>query len=206
MSGVYGNKNALGKHWKLSEETRKRQSLAKLGKKSNSKGCRWNMSDEAKLKISLASKGKKKSFRTVEHKERISDRVSEAYRTGKVNWNIKGYFFSKKNNRGVPYRSSYELSAFQILEQLSEVKNYEYESLKVSYVDSQGKLRNTVPDILVNYVNGKKQIIEVKSEYYLNNENALLKITALEKYAKENDYEFSLWTLKELNRSKIKTS
>lgn len=47
--GKIGNKNALGKHWELSEETKKKMSLSRLGK---------SMSEEAKKKLSDYWSGK----------------------------------------------------------------------------------------------------------------------------------------------------
>lgn len=56
-----GNKYALGKHWKLSQETKRRMSELHKGKK---------LSQETKQKISLIHKGKPKSE---EQKRKISE-------------------------------------------------------------------------------------------------------------------------------------
>jgi very-short-patch-repair endonuclease len=51
-----GKKNVLGKHWKLSEETRKNMSEAKKGKIGNNKGMHWEVKDTSKM--SEMKKGK----------------------------------------------------------------------------------------------------------------------------------------------------
>jgi DNA mismatch endonuclease, patch repair protein len=71
------NKNTLGKHWKLSEETKKKQSESQKGKKKPPR------TKEHSIKISEGNKGKK---RTDEHKKRYS----------KAKKGQKGYWKDKK--------------------------------------------------------------------------------------------------------------
>ena len=114
---------------------------------------------------------------------------------------VRGYFFSQKNNKKFGYRSSWELLAMKIFEQLSTVVKYDYEVLSISYIDEKGQKRYTVPDFIVYYSDGSKEIIEVKPQFKIecNLDNTKLKLEAMSKFAKNNNYTFSVWTEKELN-------
>lgn len=111
---------------------------------------------------------------------------------------IKGYFYSKKNKKEIPYRSTYELKAFQILEEDANVKKYDYEKIRVRYRDKNYKLRSYYPDI----VTSDKRVIEVKSQWIFEKQNkeddVFRKFAAAEKWAQKNGYTFEVWTEKEL--------
>ena len=173
---------------KMSEETRNKISNALKGKKR---------SEEHKNNIRKSLKGKKRS-KEIRNKmsllaiQRIKEnpRIADCY-------GHQGYFYSKKNKKEIHYRSSYELTAYNILEQLSKVKNYEVEPFSIKY-NCFGKFHRTLPDLLVTYTNGTRELIEVKSEYKLKGKIETLKFLAMEDYCRNNNLEFSIWTEKEL--------
>ncbi len=109
----------------------------------------------------------------------------------------QGYFYSKKNNKKLHYRSSYELIAYQILEQMTVVKSYETEPFAILYY-FEGFKHRTIPDILVTYKTGLKEFIEVKALWRIEDNVEIAKFSAVENYAKENNMNFSIWTEKEL--------
>ena len=123
-------------------------------------------------------------------------RMKFLQQTGK-SYGKEGWYFSEKNNKEIYYRSSYELTAYKILEQLSKVKFYEVEPFAIQY-EYDGFKRNTIPDILVVYMDGTKELIEVKSKDMLNDDRTSIKLEAMKNYSKENDWQFSVWTEKEL--------
>ena len=112
--------------------------------------------------------------------------------------NKHGHYYSAKNDKEMFYRSSYELVAYKILEQLSKVLKYENEPLRIPYISAEGITKNYVPDILVTYKDGSIELIEVKPECFVNDEITQLKADAAIKYCKENDMEFSFWTERDL--------
>lgn len=99
------------------------------------------------------------------------------------------------------YRSSYELIAFDIFEQQKDVVRYDYEPFSIPYICVNGLERRTVPDFLVYYKDGTKEIIEVKPFYKIerNIGNTNEKISATEHFCKEKGMKFSVMSEKQLN-------
>jgi len=137
---------------------------------------------------------------STDRKEKISRSLCVQYIDGRrdvaPNGN-DGYFYSKKNKRKIYYRSSYELTAYEILEQLSKVKSYNNEPFKIPYRWS-GSIHNTIPDILVTYTDNMKELIEVKPRYMLKDKQTIFKLRAMKRFAKKNSMDFNIWTEKEL--------
>lgn len=139
--------------------------------------------------------------KTKESRERQSRKISNDIVSGKFNprRNYKtGYFFSNKNQTKLYYRSSYELLAYQLLEQISNVKSYETEPFKIPYKDRNGINRHYVPDILITYFDGSKELIEIKPERRLQEEDNLFKAEIARQYCKDNGITFNIWTEKYL--------
>lgn len=107
----------------------------------------------------------------------------------------RGYYFSRKNDKNLYYRSSYELIAYKILEQMSMVKSYEVEPCVISY-RFLGILRCTIPNILVTYIDGSKELIEIKPEWKMSKDNT--KLWAMNDYAANKGWLFNVWTENEL--------
>lgn len=129
------------------------------------------------------------------YRKRVSksaiQRVKEYPRTA-GGYGESGYFFSKKNNKKVHYRSSYELVAYELLEQMSKVQSYEVEPFSIQYEWKNSKHR-TLPDILVTYTDGEKELIEIKAKWRLEDEREIVKLTAMKHYATQNNLGFSVW-------------
>ena len=117
------------------------------------------------------------------------------------NYKYKGFFYSAKNNKMFGYRSSWELIAMRFFETMSSVLKYEYEVLSIPYLDKKGKLRRTIPDFVVYYTDGQKQIIEVKPLFMIKKDlqNTRRKLAATEKFAKKNGMTYAVWTERELH-------
>ncbi len=135
------------------------------------------------------------------HSKRMKDdpdtakRAAEAVLADKVY--KEGIFYSVKSERELYYQSSYELTAFEILEQLSKVKEYSRVSFGISYV-FKGEKHYTIPDILVTYTDGTRELIEVKSEWELHKRKTNIKFWAMNDYAANQGWDFNVWTEKEL--------
>jgi len=133
-----------------------------------------------------------------ESKAKMSISKTQMIMEGKLPQFDIGTFFSTKNNKKFIYRSSYELKAFDILENNNNVYSYDYECIQIKYLDISNNYRATIPDFFVTYTDGVKEIIEVKSSYYLKNAEQQIKIKAMQNYSKENNLKFDLWTEEEL--------
>jgi len=103
------------------------------------------------------------------------------------------------------YRSSYELKAFQMIENDKSILKWSYETEIIPYESKTGSYHNYYVDIKIWYDN-KISLIEIKPENKLipnikcideYNKNQA-KWKAAKKYCKERNWEFKIWTEKEL--------
>ena len=88
-----------------------------------------------------------------------------------------------------------------MLERISKVTSYEVEPIRIPY-EYQDLIKNTVPDLLVTYDDGAKELIEIKPEAFLNGNLTRAKTEAMSGWAMENDITFSIWTEKDLGLSR----
>lgn len=128
---------------------------------------------------------------------KMSESISKIYvENGGINTGYrgtkKGKFFSKKNNKDIFYGSSYELRAFNILEQIAEVENYDRCSFYIPY-NFKGSNKKYIPDIEVNYKDGTKEIIEVKPKALISIGKNSFKFEALKNYCLDKGFCFSIW-------------
>lgn len=208
------------KYKPYSAETHQRLSLLRKGKKHSST---WKISDEGKLRISEAQKSRKRVVSeetrkklsqigkgrivSKQRREKASRAIAQAYKDGKfanVNKNYKqGSFYSKKNNKDLHYRSSWELQAYKLFEQMSKIISYEVEPFFIEYQDDNNLKRNYVPDMLVVYDDGSKELIEIKPKSLLNEPRNILKFETGRRYAKENDMRFVILTEDDLKTKVI---
>jgi hypothetical protein len=175
----------------------------KIGKTSKD---RWQNDKEFKNKMkrcaqehSVRMKGVKKSVSMKRKLSAIATRRHIESPEGFVGEKTRykqGYYFSKKNNKELYYQSSYELLAFNILEQQDAVVKYEKCKFSIDYVKpSDNFTHKYVPDILVIYDDGRKQIIEIKAEWQLEDEIVKAKqMAAKEKFGDE----YAIWSEKDL--------
>jgi hypothetical protein len=106
-------------------------------------------------------------------------------------WGIKGYFFSNKTRQKHFFRSVYELAYLDFLESSSDIIFFESEPISIKYENS-GKFFYYIPDFLVTNKDGKTNLVEVKPEYYVREENNLIKFKAAEKFCSDRDIEFKV--------------
>lgn len=179
----------LGKHH--SEDSKKKLSESMSGRV---------YSDDHRRNI---SEGRKKMLEeqggfTPEHRERISKATIKQYMNGfspKMH-HITGYHKSPKVPKGeVFFRSSYEKKAFVILDRDQNVKSYQCESFIVEYTKPNDNIKsNYIVDILVEYIDGTKKLIEVKPETWLKDETVQCKLEAARLAAERAGLGFEIWT------------
>ena len=104
---------------------------------------------------------------------------------------VAGRFFSHKNNQLLDFESQLEKKCYLLLEFDEEVISYEPQPLKV---------KNYIPDILAHRENNIPLLIEVKysDEAFNPDEKLQKKFNTLEKYVKDNNLEFKIFTEKEI--------
>lgn len=121
----------------------------------------------------------------------------------KVEFN-NGYFTSLKNNgMKFHYKSSYELSVYEQLEQLDEVTNYHGESFKVPYY-FKGKQHNYIPDISVKFADGHVEIWEIKPSNQTTFERNQAKWKAAAAFCEARGWKFIVYTETGINKLKKK--
>ena len=112
------------------------------------------------------------------------------------------------NTNNIIYRSSYELKAFQIIEEDEDILSWEYETIIIQYKLNR-KQHKYIVDLKIETNNGIK-LIEIKPYSKTikpnSNNNYELKIwnqnqakwKAAKEYCKEKGWEFEIWTENEL--------
>lgn len=107
---------------------------------------------------------------------------------------ITGTYNSTKCTSGpINYRSSWELSVAQYLDLDATVVSYQYETLLIPYM-FRGKKHTYYPDFIVQYVNNKNKVIEVKRKDKLGDLKVIAKQKAVKVWCEANDYEYVFWT------------
>jgi hypothetical protein len=75
----------------------------------------------------------------------------------------KGIYESTKMGRNFVYRSGYESKVYELLDSWVEVEGFAVEPFKIPYV-FEGKPKTYTPDILVSFLDGHKELWEIKPE------------------------------------------
>jgi hypothetical protein len=128
------------------------------------------------------SRSMRKLWLNKEYIEKMQHR-NNSYKTG--------YFFSVKNDKELFYQSSYELKAFELLENDNDVVEFKRGGFAIQYLNNAKEKRSYIPDIIVTYKNSLKRILEIKPKK-LRNDN-ILKLEAGLKYCKENGFKYEIW-------------
>jgi len=197
-----------GKRW--TEEQRKRQSIAqkkrfqtmppsrtfgrvpsKEERKRISKGLEGHVtSEETKRKISKSLMGhmgaNKGKHMLEEQKRKMRLAAKKRIQEGRHN-NARGrsgWFYSKKNNKRLHYRSHLERDWYKLLERLDFVQKYKTEPVSISYI-WKGGIHLYIPDLLVYLKNGTIDLIEIKPEYIWNNGQNKAKWKAAKKWCEK---------------------
>lgn len=117
---------------------------------------------------------------------------------------LSGRITSVKNNDLVCFESSLERDFIYLMDYNLDVKKYFEQPLKIDYVINGGN-RYYVPDFLVEYHDGSKELFEVKYVVDLENNsgNCKEKIEIGKEFAKFNDIQFKVITEKEIRREEL---
>ncbi len=187
----------------LAELARKRATPEFLKKMSETHKKRWTleMRQDYSKKLTEAFKNpvthaiktaaNRRRWDDPEYVAKASQRLSK--QEGKY---LQGSFKSVKNKCNITFQSSYELHAFIRLEHDDSVKSYGRCGFSIIYINS-GLAKRYIPDIFVEYTDGRKCIIEVKPLLKVNEATNLTKARAGEEYCRENGLQYIIWTEKD---------
>ena len=206
-------------------ETHEKSVLVAIGTKARERQCGKKYSDESKKKMSETRKRKIKSGEIVtpfmrENKygennprwgakrrseveikkslEKGSKTMCELINSGKL-LSKYGHFFSRKLNKRIFYRSSYELEMLNFLESSNSVVKYDYEKIYIPYL-FKGVMHRYIPDFIVDFSCGSRVLIEVGTATFKLNtsEKESCKQEAAIKYCKDNSINYAIFTEKEI--------
>jgi hypothetical protein len=105
----------------------------------------------------------------------------------------KGKFYSNKNDKKFSYRSSWELVFFKYLETQTNILSYDVETLRIAF-HYRRRNRNYIPDVLIHYSDGSKELIEIKPERFKGYAINRAKFAAAEVYCRQNNIKFKVIT------------
>lgn len=105
----------------------------------------------------------------------------------------QGNYFSKKNSKELFFRSGLELEFYKILEDKKDVNKYAVEPIEIDYI-FEGSSHRYIPDILVEYTNGIKQLWEIKPFHQRKLPKNQAKWKAANEYCKKRNWEFIVLT------------
>ncbi len=131
-----------------------------------------------------------------EHREKISKATIQQYKEGfdPNTHHLKGKHQSPKAGN-IHFRSSYEKKAYLKLDEDENVKTYLIEEVSVDYIHPNKKITSQyLVDILVEYCDGTKKLIEIKPEKMLEDSVVQAKIDSAKTKAFELGCEFEVWT------------
>ncbi len=173
----------------ISEQTR--YNLGNATRRGNNPTKGRKRTIEEKELMSKNRKGKGigvagKYERTKEIREKISKSVAQLYVDGKTNF-ITGHYISTKILKKCYYRSSWELKVMKYLDFNNNIEYWEHEPFYIPYKDENGDDRNYVPDFLVFFSCGIKELWEVKPRELLALDRNICKLKGLNEFLEKND-------------------
>lgn len=173
------------------------------GEKNPFKKWYWNQPEDTRNKYKklcaekwIVIKNNPKKYQ--ELCERDSERTAILHMDGKCKsygrGHKHGHFFSKKQNKKLFYRSSYELDFLKICEVDGDIKSFDNAKLRIPYKDKNGFTKNYIPDFVVN----NKFIIETKPISLMNYSSNPLKMKYAKDFCKQNNLSYVVFTKREL--------
>jgi len=106
-------------------------------------------------------------------------------------------FHSEKNNRNYLLRSPYEEKGASLIESNNSIKYWEYESIRIEYINSIGNRKTYVPDFKFE-LNDQTVLVEVKPKRVCGIWGNPEKFEIARLYCKERNWRFEVWTEEEL--------
>ena len=99
--------------------------------------------------------------------EKISDATAKRIMNGEYRWK-SGTVTSIKMKVDMTFRSSWEEKFISYLDSRDDVVDFFSESIRIRYYDSKRKPRWYIPDFFIRYADGRKEIVELKPECFVD--------------------------------------
>lgn len=161
-----------------------------------------HLKDETRQKLSNVKKGKMKGEdnpfygkkHSQEMREKMSFKMSQRILSGEYAICFsKGIFHSNKNNKDFIYRSSWEEVVMEQLEKDENVLSYDVEPFSIEY-NFNDCIKHYIPDMLIEYKDGSKKLIEIKPSCFVEHELNLSKFDAAISFCQSKNIQFEVWT------------
>jgi hypothetical protein len=171
------------------------------GKKLSEKAC----SNIAAARLENPPTGEKNGMFGRHHTDESRDKMSETRTRKMISGEIKSYgknnhvsgnYISTKTGLTYRYRSSWERSVMLHLDSCCEVKTWSYESMRIPYINVSQ--RWYVPDFVVEFVDGRREVWEVKPAEFVSSRANLLKAEAAISFLRETGYSYFILTRDDL--------
>jgi hypothetical protein len=111
----------------------------------------------------------------------------------------QGKYQSTKTGKSFTYRSGLEEKLFKILDSHDDVMSFYAEPFSIDYIH-QGQAHKYTPDIIVNFMDGRKEIWEVKPANQTDLEMNKNKWAAAEDACKIRGWKFEVFTEQRINK------
>jgi hypothetical protein len=169
--------------------------------------------EESKRKISRhhietgSHRGEKNAMYGKKHSEISKERMSETrtkkwvegkYQTYGKNNHDTGDRHSIKMNKTMHYRSSWEKACMQYFDTADDVVSFEYEKMRIPYYDSDHHKRHYIPDFLVTFRDGHKEMWEIKPRQFVNSTASKAKSASAEEWCSQNGVVYQILTKDDL--------
>lgn len=113
----------------------------------------------------------------------------------------QGNYISQKTSRTVNFRSGLELKFYEQLEKNPKVRDYRVENINIDYY-FDGSRHTYIPDVLVEYTDGKIEMWEIKPKSQTKWPKNLAKWQAASVYCASRNWEFIVVTENALKKKK----
>jgi endogenous inhibitor of DNA gyrase (YacG/DUF329 family) len=173
-----------------------------------------NLTEEHKQSISSSriskgsSVGEKNPMYGKNHTSTTREKISSTRSTRMINgdynsWFCKGTYRSTKINKDIYFKSSWEKSVLEYLDNQEDVVFFMYEPFSISFYYNENK-RHYIPDLLITYKDGTQRLVEIKPSYYVDAEINKAKFESAKKYCNDKGIIFEVWTEKTIDNLFIK--
>lgn len=115
----------------------------------------------------------------------------------------QGKYTSTKSGKTFHYRSGLECTVFELLDQDNDVMSFDVEPFQIQYI-WEGQAHNYTPDILVTFMDGHKELWEIKPADQTSLSQNKSKWNAAEQQCKVRGWLFEVYTETRVDKLKIK--
>ena len=115
----------------------------------------------------------------------------------------EGWYESTKMQKRLHYRSGYECAVYECLDLLPEVVAFGEEPFKIPYI-WKGEEHTYTPDLVINFVDGHKEVWEIKPANQTTLDQNRAKWAAAETMCQSRGWQFVVYTEKGINQLKKK--